>query len=437
MALTLTRPDDPSYASATAGFNTAVTHAPDVVAVVGSTDDAVEAIGFAREQGMPVSVQATGHGAHAPVSSGMLVTTGGLEEIKVFDRFARLGAGTRWGAVVAAGAEQGLFPITGSAGTVGTTGLLLGGGVGPFARSHGICSDYLIGATVVTGSGEVVDASDPTHADLLWALRGGKYGLGLITELRVRLVPLARFYAGALFFAEDDIETALRGWIDWTAGADPRVTTSAAIVRFPPFDAVPAPFRGRRLLALRFAFPGVGDEAATLAAPLRAVAPVYLDALGEMPSTDVARIHSDPTQPGPSWAHGMLLDSADQDLATAVLDRAGDSPFIAVELRHLGEATRRDVEGGSAVGGRAAAFSLGVVGVDPRQFETELPQAAERLTISVDRWLSTENNANLVGVPATAERLAACWPADVRKRLDDVRRTYDPDGLFAMPASLR
>jgi FAD/FMN-containing dehydrogenase len=437
MALTLARPDDPSYASATAGFNTAVTHTPDVVAEVGSTDDAVEAIDYARAQGLPVSVQATGHGAHAPVSEGVLVTTGALEEIKVFDRFARLGAGTRWGAVVSAAAEQGLFPITGSAATVGTAGLLLGGGLGPFARSHGFCSDYLIGATVVTGRGDVVDAGDPTHADLLWALRGGKYGLGLVTELRVRLVPLPRFYAGALFFAEDDIEAALRGWIDWTAGADPRVTTSAAIVRFPPFDAVPAPFRGRRLLALRFAFPGVGDEATALAAPLRAVAPIYLDALGEMPSTDVARIHSDPTEPGPSWVQGMLLDAADQDLATAVLDRAGDSPFIAVELRHLGEATRRDVEGGSAVGGRAAAFSLGVVGVDPRQFETELPEAAERLTVSVDRWLSSENNVNLMGLPATTERLAACWPGDVRKRLDDVRRTYDPDGLFAVPSALR
>jgi FAD/FMN-containing dehydrogenase len=436
MALTLIRPDDPSFAAATSGFNTAVQHTPDLVAAVESAEDAVEAVRLAREEGWPIAVQVTGHGAHAAVTSGLLVTTSGLDDVRVFDGHARLGGGTRWGAVVPLAAEQGYLPIAGAAPTVGAAGLLLGGGLGPLARSHGFASDHLVGATVVTGRGEVVDASDPAHADLLWALRGGKYGLGLVTELRVRLAGLPRLYAGSLFFAEDDIEKALRGWIDWTAGADPRVTTSVAIIRFPPFDAVPAPFRGRRLLSLRFAFPGAGEGEA-LAAPLRAVAPVYLDALGDMPPTDVARIHSDPTDPGPSWVYGALLGSADQDLATAVLDRAGDSPFISVELRHLGGAVARDVESGSAVGGRGGAFSIGVVGVDPRQFTTELPEAAERLTVSVQPWLSAENNVNLMGLPATAERLAACWPADTFRRLAEVRRAYDPDGVFAVPESLR
>lgn len=437
MALTLIRPDDPSFAAATSGFNTAVQHSPDLAATVASTDDAVEAVRLAQEQGWPLTVQATGHGAHAPVTSGLLVTTTGLDDVRVFDGHARIGGGARWGSVVALAAEQGYLPVAGAAGTVGATGLILGGGLGPLARTHGFASDHLIGATVVTGTGEVVDAGDPAHADLLWALRGGKYGLGLVTELVVRLAPLPGLYAGSLFFAEDDIEKALRGWVDWTAGADPRVTTSVAIVRFPPFDAVPPPFRGRRLLSLRFAFPGPAAEGAALAAPLRALAPVYLDALGELPLADVARIHSDPTEPGPSWVFGALLASADQDLATAVLDRAGDSPFIAVEVRHLGGATERDVEGGSAVGGRAGRYTLGVVGVDPRQFETELPEAAGRLAAGVEPWLSAENNVNLMGLPFTTERLDACWSDDTRRRLAGVRRAYDPDGVFAVPAGLR
>ena len=78
----------------------------------------------------------------------------------------------------------------------------------------------LIEATVVTGSGEVVTASADENRELLWALRGGKYGLGIVTSVKVRLAELDTIYAGSLFFSEEDIETALRGWIDWTADAD-------------------------------------------------------------------------------------------------------------------------------------------------------------------------------------------------------------------------
>ncbi len=147
------------------------------------------------------------------------------------------------------------------------------------------------------------------NQDLLWALRGGKYGLGIVTEVKVRLVELDTIYAGSLFFAEDDIEAALRGWIDWTARADERASTSAAVVQFPPLDVVPEPLRGRRLLSLRFAFPGGGADGEGLAAPLRALAPVHLDALGEIPAAAIATVHNDPTDPSPSWVSGAMSPS--------------------------------------------------------------------------------------------------------------------------------
>jgi FAD/FMN-containing dehydrogenase len=433
MALTFLSPDHPDFAATVVPHNRAVTHTPDRAVAVTSTDDAVAAVRLAREQGLPVQVQATGHGALAPVTSGLLVATAGLDSVRVFDGHARLGAGVRWGAVVGPAAEQGLAPVAGSAPTVGAAGYLLGGGLGPLARSHGFSSDYLVGATVVTGRGDVVDAGDPAHADLLWALRGGKYGLGLVTELRLRLAVLSRLYAGSLFFDTGDIAAAFRGWLAWTADADPRVTTSAAVINFPPFDAVPPPLRGRRLLSVRFAFPGPAAEGEELAAPLRALAPVHLDALGDLPVTDIAKIHNDPTDPAPSWAHGALLDSADDDLATAWLEQAATAPFVAVELRHIGAATRRDVDGGSAVGGRTASYTFSAVGVDPSGFAAAMPAAAQRFDEALGPWLSAENNVNFAGQPGTPQRRAACWSADVRKRLDEVRRAYDPDGVFATP----
>ena len=425
----------PGYGEEVAGFNAAVTHRPDVVVGARSTADVVAAVRFARARGWRVAVQSTGHGAHAPVEAGMLVATRRLDEVSidVAGRRATAGAGVRWGTVVASGAPHGLAPIAGSSPTVGVVGFLLGGGIGPLARSHGFGSDYLEGATLVTGTGDVVAVSADQNPDMLWALRGGKPALGVLTEVRLRLVDLPALYAGSLFFDEAHIEVALRAWIAWTTAADARVTTSVAIVRFPPADGVPPPLRGRRLLTLRFAYPGDAAEGACLAAPLREAAPVYLDMLAAMPIADVARIFNDPPGPLPAWVSGGMLARVDQDFASALLRHVGggtDGPFLAAEVRHIGEATARDVPGGSAVGGRGALFTLALIGTNPAQFATALPDAEARLVGDLAPWLSPERNENFAPNAHVRRALTSSVSDAVRAKLVDLRRRFDPDGLF-------
>jgi len=428
-------PGQPGFDQEVAGFNAAVVHRPQVVVGASSTADVVEAVRFARARGWRVAVHSTGHGAPVPVEAGLLVTTRRLDQVRVDPgaQEATAGAGVRGGAVVAAAAPHGLAPITGSSPSVGVVGFLLGGGIGPLARSHGFASDYLTGATLVTGTGDVVVASADQQTELLWALRGGKPRFGVVTEVRLRLVPLPALYAGSLFFDEAHIEPALRGWIDWAAQASPQVTTSVAIVRFPAFESVPAPLRGRRLLTLRFAYPGDATEGALRAAPLRALAPVHLDALSALPIADVARIFNDPPGPVPAWASGGTLAQVDQDFASTVLRHVGagtDAPFLAFEVRHLGEATTRDVPGGSAVGGRGARFLFGVVGTNPAFFATVLPDAEARLVGELARWLSPEANGNFAPHPNVRRAVTAGVPPSVDARLGELLRRHDPDGLF-------
>src|SRR5690349_8642283 len=233
---------DAGYATEIAGFNTVAVCTPEIVVGVTSAADVAAAVRFARAQGLRIHVQGAGHGGLVPVRSGMLVSTRRLDAVSIDADLATatIGAGARWSPVVVAAAEHGLAPIAGSSVTVGVVGYLLGGGLGPLARSHGFSSDYLLAATVVTGEGGLVEATERQNLDLFWALRGGRDGLGIVTEVRLRLVPLRTLYAGSLFFAEEHIEAALRAWIDWTATAHPQVTTSVALVRFPPIDVIPA-----------------------------------------------------------------------------------------------------------------------------------------------------------------------------------------------------
>jgi UDP-N-acetylenolpyruvoylglucosamine reductase len=432
-------PYDEGYADEVAAWNTGATHTPQLVVGATSAADVSAAVRYAGDHGLHVSVQGTGHGAEVPITSGLLITTGRLDGLTVDPqtRTATIGAGQRWGAVVAAAAEHGLLPVAGAASTVGVIGLLTGGGLGPLARSHGFASDYVESFTVVTGAGEIVEASHTDHADLFWALRGGKFGLGVVTEVRIRLVELDRLYGGSLMFDAADIEPALRAWVDYTATADDQVSTSAAIIRMPPFEQIPEALRGRTLLSIRFAYPGPVDRGASLAAPLREAAPVYLDALGELPAGQIAKIHNDPTEPGASQVYGMLLDPIDQDFATAFLAAFGpavESPFVSAELRHLGGAVARDVEGGSAVAGRGGSFACALVGVRPDLFEKVLPDAAYDWREAAAAWTRTDGNPNLMGLPITAERLATMWSEGANVRLGEVRWRYDPDAVLAKPA---
>ena len=429
-------PEDPGFAEEVSGSNLAIAHVPDVVVGVTSVRDVSEAVRFAAAEGLPVRVQATGHGAHHAISGGMLLTTRRLDEVTVdaSSRLASIGAGATWRAVQAVVAPLGLTAIPGSSMTVGTIGYALGGGLGPLARSHGFTSDYVRGFEVITATGEAIVANDTENTELFWALRGGKGGLGVVTRMQLELVPLATIYAGSLYFAEDHIEAALRGWIEWTSIAPDDVTTSVAILKFPDFEQVPPPLRGRRVLSLRFAYPGDAGEGELLAAPLRALAPTIIDAIAPLSTADLGQIHNDPDQPGAGWSSGMLLQAIDEGFATQLLAKVGagtTAPLLGVELRHLGAATALDVTGGSAVGGRASAFTLTMIGVpDPALFDVIIPAFADELAASIRPWISDETTINFAGDISTMEAFASAWPRETHHRLQAARALYDPSGLF-------
>jgi FAD/FMN-containing dehydrogenase len=426
---------DPGFEEEVAAWSLNYTHTPDAAVGVTSSHDVAEAVAFARDHGLPVHIQSTGHGSHEAVTEGILILTRRLDQLSIdpATRLATIGAGLQWGAVVAAAAPFGLAPITGSSPTVGAVGYLLGGGVGPLARSHGFSSDYVRDFEVVTADGEIVHANASEHPDLFWALRGGKGGLGVVTQVTVELVELARLYGGALVYDAPNIEAALRTWIDYTATADADVTTSVAIIRAPDLPFVPEPLRGRTVLSVRFAYPGSVADGERLAAPLREAAPVYLDMLGDLPAANIASIHNDPTAPSASIAHGGMITHVDKQLATVILDHAGVAaapPYAVVELRHLGSRTTTDVPGGSAVGGRPSEFTVNILGIpNPGASAPVISEAIGSLVTAVTPWLASETTVNFVSNVETAVQ-APSWSPEQRERLIAVRGRYDPEGVF-------
>jgi hypothetical protein len=428
---------DEGRAQEVAGFNAIVSHAPDVVIGATSAEDVAAAVRFASKHRLPVSVQATGHGATTALANGLLLTTSRMNAVSI-DRgtkIATMGAGVRWRAVIDAAAEFGLTPIIGSSPNVGAIGYTLGGGVGPLVRTYGFSADYVRGFEVVTADGEIRRANRVEHPDLFWALCGGKGGLGVVTSMQFELVPLTRLYAGALFFDTEHIETALRAWTDWVTTTPETATSSIALMRLPNIDLVPPPLRGRNVLNVRYAFVGDSAEGERILAPMRGAAPVYIDMVSEIPATAIGSVHNDPAGPLPTWSRGMMLKAIDQDFITKLLAVVGpgiEVPLVVVEIRHVDGATTRMPEGGNAVGGRRSPFTFAIIAAPvPALFESVAPRVADVVSTAIAEWVSPESNINFAMPIRSAEHYASCWPPAVLERLESVKAKYDPTGLFA------
>lgn len=428
---------DPAASAEAAGFNTAVTHRPAVVVAAADAGDVAAAVRYAAEEGLPVTVQATGHGAVAPAEGAVFVSTRRLQGVRIdpVARTARVEAGVRWRAVIDAAAPHGLAPLSGSSSGVGVVGYTLGGGMGLLARRHGFAADHVRAVELATADGEMRRVTAGSDPELFWALRGGQGSFGIVSALEFELVPVPAFFGGTLVFSAPDVEEVLHAFTRWAQTMPEEVTTSVALLRLPVAEDVPPPLRGVVSLALRFGFLGSAEKGEALLAPMRRVATPVLDSMGPMSYAAADRIHMDPTQPLPAVTRGALLHSAPAGLVDSLLEVAGpqvETPLAVVELRLMGGALGRPATVPNAVAGRDGAFSLSGVAPAPPPMLAGAHSATARVVDAVGPWTTGSSLVNFLG--HRADRRQSPWAPDTLERLRRVKESVDPRGVF--PAGL-
>ena len=422
---------DPGWDDARRAWNLAVDQRPAAVAVPRSAREVTSAVTFARERGLRVAAQSTGHNA-APLGSlddTVLVRTHAMRRVTVDPaaRVARAEAGAVWLDVVEAAAEHGLAALAGSSPDVGVVGDTLGGGMGWLGRAYGLSANNVEAFELVTADGRLVRADACAERDLFWALRGGGGSFGVVTAIELRLFPITEVYAGLLWWPADAAPRVLPAWRQLTqAGLPDEFTTCARLRSFPPVPGVPEPLRGRSFVVIDAIHLGSPAEADALLAPLRALQPVT-DTVGVVSMPALSHLHGDPEHPVSGVGDGLLLATLPPEAIDEILRRAGPGsapPRLGVEIRHIGGEMRRARPQNGAQAAYDAEYGVFVAGAPAT------PAAASAIaavTSAVSPWAADHTCLSLT---ETRRDPASFWTPPAYERLRRIKAAVDPDDII-------
>ncbi len=412
-------------------FNLTTDLRPGAIVLPRTDQEVVVAVDRARELGLQVAPQATGHNAAAygDLSGTVLLDLRHLRsvDIDVERRRVRVGAGVQWRDVVPQLSEHGLAALHGSSPLVGIAGYSLGGGIGWLSRSRGLQANSVIAFEVVTADG-LHRRVDATHdPDLFWALRGGNGNFGVVTAIEFRVYPLPEVYAGALFFPAARSREVLGRWTALTGGFPDEMTTWASVIHFPDAPEIPEPVRGRRCTVLHAVLQGDEAEGRRLLADVRALGPA-MDTFAMVPPAALADLAMDPPEPVPvssttALVHDLSPRTLD-DLATVATDET--SPLVMLQLRHLGGELARRRPGAGARATLEGAYCVFALAITTPETASAVPPTLARVDAAV-RDERCGAYPNFVEEPAQAREF---WDAESWARLTRIKSEVDPTGLF-------
>lgn len=361
-------PGETGYDERRGSLNPAVDAHPVMVIEAAGAADVRTAVLTAGDCGLALAVQATGHGTHT-AAEGILLRTTRMDSVRIdpLRRTATVGPGTRWGQVLDEARKYGLAPLSGSSRDVGVTGFTLGGGVGWLSRRYGFAADSVLSAQVVLSDGRQVRASGDENTDLFWALRGGGGSFGVVTSLEFQLYPVREVQAGVVTL---DRETALATYRKLTENAPDALSTALMITPDSVF--------------MKVLYAGGAAEAERLVGPGLTTMEYADAAMGGTPARYLDFYH---------------------DLPDEALMRTGSR--ATVEIRHWGGAMANP---GGPAGHRDVPYSVIV-----NEVTEDMPRGV---------------GATFLNFLADPSRIHTAFTADAFRRLADVKRAYDPTGMF-------
>jgi FAD/FMN-containing dehydrogenase len=411
---------------------------PAVIVRAASAGDVAPVISVARESGLPLAIRGGGHNVagNGTVDGGIVLDMSRLNGVQVdpAERLVRAEAGATLKDVDLATEPYGLAVPIGVVSGTGIAGLTLGGGVGWMTRRYGLTIDNLLGADVVLATGEQVHASESSHPDLFWGLRGGGGNFGVVTSFTFRAYAHGpEVFAGSLIYERPRWAEALRAWAAWTRDVPDDVTTLITFM-VPPVDWE---LGDRVLMFLGFAWAGAD----------RAEGEAVIGRLQAACAPDVAITEPTPWLTFQSafdaampkgvrayWRNAWFADASDGVL-DAIAEGCGQQATVgtAVDLHHMGGAFARVPEDSTAFPDRSADLWLNIYGFwSDAASDTANIGWVKSFSGLVQPHAMATQYVNFMGHEddSAAHKALAVYGRAKLDRLSALKRRYDPENLF-------
>jgi len=425
---TLILPSDDGYEAARKIHNGLIDRRPALIAQCSGTADIAAAVRFARQTGLALAVRGGGHNVagRAVPENGLMIDLSRMKGIHVdaAAATARAQGGVTWAELNREAAVHGLAVTGGAISSTGIAGYTLGGGLGWLMSTQGLASDNLVGVQLVTADGEVLDVSDDSHPDLMWALRGGGGNFGVAASFEYRLRPQPMVVGGLIAHPIEAGGDMLRFYRDAAAACPDELTVFAALAHAP--DGSGMPIAGMIVCHTN------PDRADADLAPFLEFGSPIVTQVGPMPYPIMNTLLDDAYPKGALnyWMSSFTTGMHDA-LIDTVVERFGSvpSPMTAILFEHFHGAVTRIDPTATAVPHREAGWNLLLPSewMDPADTEkniawTKDTYAAVSEHLVARRWLNYLNDDEGASVRA------AYGPNF--DRLVAVKRQHDPHNVF-------
>ena len=377
----------------------------------------------------PFSIRAGGHNVAgtALVQDGIVVDCRLLRSISMEQegRVFHVAPGVTWGEYDAVSSSHGTATPGGIISDTGVGGLTLGGGIGWLNGLHGLSCDSLIGADVLLADGSEVRATEDSHSDLLWALRGGGGNFGFVSEFTFAAYPLSSVYAGSGVYTAARANEALRRFFDVASAAPDELTLSlvASQVGGQPVVSIDMCFAGAQVDGVRVTDRLLPAKRGSLVADTRR----------QLPYVTWQREFDDPRRYGRrSYWKSIYIDCDFYDFEVIFCDLVNRLPnsFTMLTFDHVHGVASRVLESESAFAHRGKSFLFLInTNWESENEDAEMIEwTSEAFGRLEERWGST-SYLNYLSDEGDA-RIRSAFSDSVHRKLRLVKKKYDPENRF-------
>jgi len=347
----------------------------------------------------------------------------------------RVDGGCTWSDVDHATVPFGMATPSGFLSSTGVGGLTLGGGIGYLTRRFGLTIDNLLAADVVLADGSLVTASESSHPDLFWALRGGGGNFGVVTSFTFRTHDIGdqgMIVGGPVLYDLSDTEAVMEWYRELHPSLPEELSGWIGLLTIPPAAPFPEELWGRKACGIVWCYTGPGEQADEVLAPVREFGNPLLVGLGEMPFSALQGAFDALYPAGLQWYWKADFFNEISDEAIALHREYGERLPTGHSTMHLypidGYAARVPEEA-TAFAYRRGGWAGVIVGVDPD------PANSEAITTwARDYWEAlhpTSAGGAYVNflMDEGSDRVRASYLGNY-DRLAAVKQRFDPENVF-------